>query len=197
MILETTRGDFNNLESDSNSINQIRSGSLPILQGHTLNFFQIHSWKYKGMHAGIPFTKTVGGSKSEQSFTPAADPQPLKQLCDCCSVRLSCPPPSLLFPSLGQDQARSHLQRYFVKPALWKTPGFKLLRDQRTNTSVIISYSPVNASFVRVRQRYTSLVTAGPLNTHQMILRPSPCGKTSSALHTENQYDQNLWLVKK
>lgn len=51
-----------------------------------------------------------------------------------------------------------------------KLQGSKLPEDQRTNTAVIISYCPMNTSFIRERQWYNTVVTAGPLSTHHMIL---------------------------
>lgn len=58
-----------------------------------------------------------------------------------------------------------------------KLQGSKLQRDQRANTPVIISYCPMNASFIRERQQYSSFVTAGPLSSHHMILFAIPVWK--------------------
>lgn len=68
-----------------------------------------------------------------------------------------------------------------------KLQGFKLLEDQRTNTAVIISYCPMNASFIRERQWYSTLVTAGPLSTHHVVLLAVP----GSAARVKTRYE--LW----
>lgn len=50
-------------------------------------------WWPERTQAKIPSAQAAGGSKSERSFTPAADPQPVKQLCASSVVRPSCQPP--------------------------------------------------------------------------------------------------------
>lgn len=124
---------------------------------------------------------------TEQSKTPKinhkyvtscfSDPfkhqQPVRLRCRSSGVCFSCTPPGLLSPQPRQD--RAHLQSYFDEPPSKKSPGFKLLEDQSTNRAVIISYCSMNTSFIKERQRYGTVVTAGPTSTRQMIL---------SAIHT-------------
>lgn len=69
--------------------------------------------------------------------------------------------------------------KLFWRATPLKSPGFKLLEDQSTNTAVIISYCPMNASFIRERLWYSTFVTAGPLGTHHMILFAIPMWKNT------------------
>lgn len=112
--------------------------------------------------------------------------------CDASVVRFSCTlvplytsrPP---LPIVGARPGPIPSAKLFGQATNLK----KLLEDQRTNTAVIISYCPMNASFIRERQRYSTVVTAGPLSTHHMILLAIPVWKNifSSAgrVRTENE----------
>lgn len=109
--------------------------------------------------------------------------------------RFSCTPPGLLSQHPRQD--RAHLQSYFDEPPLQNLQGSNCWKIKGPNTAVIISYSPMNASFIRERQRYKTVVTAGPLSTHHMILFATPLWKkkTFSALQGCRKIRHKLLVV--